>query len=112
MSTRSYQAFLKAVKKKHGITHKQAQKAYRRVSSRLNRPARGVDVRDHPRILRDSLNKKRRSVAKGSPKKGHKKTISVAKRIRTIEQWEDLYDDAVLFETEDVVSSADYGDTE
>jgi hypothetical protein len=90
---RNYNAWLRAVRKEFGITQKQAQRAYRKASRRLNRPLRGVDVLRHPRITRDA--------AKGTPKRptrGSRKRVAPRERkpprhtvrIETEKEWDDL----------------------
>ena len=107
MSIRSYNAFLKAVRRKHGLTQKQAQKAYRGVSSRLNRPAKGVDAKKHPGITADEARKSARKRAT-SPKSGASKPKGKGRIIRSIGEWRRLYHADGGYSVK-VVSSADYG---
>ena len=57
MSQRNYQAFLKAVKREQGATHKQAIATYNRVKERLGRAPIGADVKRHPRITKQEFEK-------------------------------------------------------
>ena len=61
MSIRNYNAFLKAARRTGGLSLPAARIKYRKVSERLGRPAKGTDVRNHPRIFRDSLSKRERA---------------------------------------------------
>lgn len=109
MSIRNYNAFLREVKRKHGITHKQAQRAYRKVSLRMGRPAIGRDVSRHPRITADSIRKtKARKGVKKVPGDAGQKGL---RTIRTIAEWERLFKffHGATFKDERIVSSADYG---
>lgn len=54
-SIRNYNAFLKAARKEHGITLGEARQAYRDVTAKLGRAARGVDVSRHPRITKAAV---------------------------------------------------------
>jgi hypothetical protein len=47
---RSYQAFVREVKSSKGLTHKEAQAAYRGMSERLGRAPAKADLARHPRI--------------------------------------------------------------
>ena len=53
---RNYNAALAALKAT-GITHKQAQSAYKGMKERLGRPVFGVDVKRHPRIAKQEAKK-------------------------------------------------------
>lgn len=56
MSTKNYQAFLKAARKRDGgLSLPAARKVYKKVAARLGRSPKGVDVKKHPRIFRESL---------------------------------------------------------
>src|SRR6516165_10669134 len=61
---RSYNAFLKEARAAHGLSLKEARAAYRNVSDRLGRPAKGVDVARHPRITKQESEKAVKAVAK------------------------------------------------
>jgi len=64
-SIQTYNAFLKEAKRQYGLTHKQAQTYYRKMSARLHHPAHALDLRKHPRIARGQLTKRQRA---GIPK--------------------------------------------
>lgn len=112
MSIRNYNAFLKAVKKKHGTTHKQAQSAYRRLSKKIGRPAKGVDVSKHPRLTRAALQgRKRGTVSRGGRVTRASEKPSRLRRITSIADWTAAIRSGQFgpVETQLVVSSADYG---
>jgi hypothetical protein len=67
VSIRNYNAFLRAARRTGGLSLPVARKAYRKVSARLNRPAKGIDVRNHPRIFRDALSKRERAKLAATP---------------------------------------------
>lgn len=71
MSTRNYQAWLKAArraaKRTGGLSLPAARKAYRKMAAHVGRPLKGTDVKSHPIIFRKSL-----------PAKNRKTTRSVA----------------------------------
>lgn len=110
-SIRNYNAFLKAARRTGGLSLPAARIKYRKVSARLGRSAKGTDVRNHPRIFRDSLSKRERAnipakkirkpVSGGKipggekriPRKRFEGPVSPpAKRlIRTIEEFESLH---------------------
>lgn len=52
MSIRNYNAFIKGVRARHGLSLAEARVAYRTTSERLNRPAKGVDVTRRPVIVK------------------------------------------------------------
>jgi hypothetical protein len=54
---RAYNGFLKAIKAARGISHKEAQQAYRGISERLGRAPKAKDVSAHPRITREEAKK-------------------------------------------------------
>jgi hypothetical protein len=58
---RSYDAFLRAAKKKYDLPHAKAQKLYRTLSERLDKPARVSDLKQHPRISKQEAEKAQRS---------------------------------------------------
>jgi len=82
---RRYQATLRALKKQ-GLTHRQAQTAWRVLRDRLDRSPRATDLRKHPRITRQVVKaapvkeraqraartreKRRQEKAKGKPEVG------------------------------------------
>jgi hypothetical protein len=51
---RAYNAFIRAIKGAQGISHKEAQQAYRGISERLGRAPKAKDVAAHPRITWDA----------------------------------------------------------
>ena len=58
MSQRSYQAFIKAIRKRHGgLSLPAARKAAKVAAVRLGRPVRGIDVKQHPRIVKEAVPK-------------------------------------------------------
>ena len=63
-SIRSYNAFLREARAQHGLSLKEARAAYRGVTERLGRPAKGVDVARHPRITKQEAQKAEKAVAK------------------------------------------------
>lgn len=52
-----YNAFLGAIKAARGITHREAQQAYRGLSARLGRAPKAADVTAHPRIVKAEATK-------------------------------------------------------
>jgi hypothetical protein len=60
MSTRSYHAFIKAARKTGGLSLPAARKAYHKMKDRLGRQPKGIDVKKHPRIFKQSLVSKSR----------------------------------------------------
>lgn len=105
MSIRNYNAFLREVRKKHGLTQKQAQAAYRKTATRLGRPAKGTDVKRHPRIVKESIRRRRKP--EGSRKEPGQRVRKV-RTINSISEWRRLRVDSGG-DTVRVVSSADYG---
>jgi len=61
VSIKNYNAFLRAARRTGGLSLPAARKVYRKVSKRLGRSAKGIDVRNHPRIFRDALSKRERA---------------------------------------------------
>ena len=59
MSIRNYNAFLKAARKAAsktgGLSLPAARKAYKKMSARVGRPLKGIDVKKHPRIFKESI---------------------------------------------------------
>jgi hypothetical protein len=76
---RSYNAFIKGARAKHGLSLAEARVLYRATSERLHRPAKGVDVSRHPRILAQEVKK-----AKGAPER--ERAARQRKIERTIEK--------------------------
>lgn len=56
-SIRNYNAFLRAAKSDLGISHTQAQRAYRSMAERTGRSLYAVDVARHPRMARQEAEK-------------------------------------------------------
>lgn len=120
MSIRSYNAFLKAAKARGGLSHKQAQAAYRVMSARIGRSLKGVDVKRHPRIFSESSGKARHGAgrrkspgekpARVPATKPSPAPSKVLKRIGTLAEWERSFNRFHgPFQTLIIVSSADYG---
>src|SRR5437667_459879 len=107
MSIRNYNAFLREVKKKHGVSQRKAQEVYRRTRDRLGRSAKGTDVKKHPRIVTEAV-KDRRSGNRGKAKGSGKHVKPNRGIIRSIAEWRQVRLDSGG-ETVQVVSSADYG---
>lgn len=63
MSIRNYNAFIKAARKKGGLSLPSARKVYHKVKARLGEPPKGTDVKKHPRIFKESLTAKDRTRA-------------------------------------------------
>ena len=120
---RGYNAYLRKAKKKFGLSHSQARAMYRAQSAHAGEPinSRAIDV--HPRIAKRFADiaktpiRKRKSVtgmagqsrtgtsagAAGiAPRKSGGISSPVAqktsKRIRTIREWDDFYDQADAYE--------------
>lgn len=55
MARRNYNAFLKAARRTGGLSLPAARKAYKKISERLGRPAKGNDVKQHPRIFKQTI---------------------------------------------------------
>lgn len=90
MSTRNYQAWLraarKAAKKTGGLSLPAARKAYKKMAARVGRPLKGVDVSKHPRIFRDSLPAKNRSATRSIASGGFRKQAGAATRASAVSQ--------------------------
>lgn len=59
-SIKNYNAFVREVKAVHGISHKEAQKAYASMRDRVGRPVYGSDVKRHPHIAKQEAEKAHR----------------------------------------------------
>ena len=118
LSIRSYNAFLKAAKARGGLSHKQAQAAYRVMRARIGRSLKGVDVKRHPRIFSESSGKARRGGGRKRPGEKPSKApaakptpTKVLKRISSLAEWERSFNRFHgPFQTLIIVSSADYED--
>jgi hypothetical protein len=59
VSIRNYNAWIKAARKAAdktgGLSLPAARKAYRKMAGRVGRPLKGVDVKKHPRIFKESI---------------------------------------------------------
>ena len=58
MARRNYNAFIKAARKTGGLSLPAARKAYKQITERLGRPAKGIDVSKHPRIFKQTITTK------------------------------------------------------
>lgn len=63
-SIRNYNAFIKEARAQHGLSLREARAAYKGVTERLGRPARGVDVGRHPRITKQEAQKASKQIAR------------------------------------------------
>lgn len=126
MSIRNYNAFLKAARRTGGLSLPAARKSYRKMAARLDRAPKGIDVKRHPRIFRDSLSKRelvnipRKAVRRaGLATKAARPKRAVSRKpepaierkrervIRTLAQWERELD-LMLQEDETYASSTEY----
>lgn len=77
---RSYNAFVRVAKRNEGLTHREAQAAYRSMKDRLGQSPTAKDIKAHPRMMRDAVKaakppapKKKAPAKKAAPKKAAKK---------------------------------------
>lgn len=120
MSLRNYNAWIRAARKASektgGLSLPAARKAYRKMSAKLDRPLKGVDVKNHPIIFKRSI-----PVRSGGLKAVSKKQVSVKRSatavlksrerprrsISTLREFEDSMD-LMLQEDIEYVSTAQY----
>ena len=87
---RNYNAALSAIKQAQGVTHKQAQAAYKNLATKLGHPVRGVDVKRNPKETTTAVNKVKRAEKKQAVEraKEKKKPVEAIEDIKIIEEWE------------------------
>ena len=104
---RSYNAFLRATKSKHGITHKVAQQLYREVKRELGRNPKGVDATRHPRIVsrnitnakrQSTIREKKRVEEKARQAREEKRIATAEAKARKVEDGDEWEEWAITFE--------------
>lgn len=115
---RSKNAFIKQAASSFGITKRQAGSLYSEFSKKYGGLVRGSDLRKHPIVARRLVEQTAKSNATAPARKSGKTSSgAVGQRgeperrssVRTIEDWNDVYDD-YDFEPVEYESSADYGE--
>lgn len=111
---KSYQAFLRAAKKKYDLPHAKAQKLYRSLSERLDKPARANDIKVHPRISKQEAERAARSRPRkkkiiGRPAAPAAPISPPKKRISSLSEWVGLQGMPSLdFVRADLAAGVDY----
>jgi len=82
MSVKNYHAFIRAARKHGGLSLPAARKVAKKVAARLDRPVKGVDVKKHPRIFRESIPKNARRKAAGLSVRSKRAGATVRKQTR------------------------------
>ena len=98
---------LKAIEKSGNLTMIDARKAYRKMSDRLGRPLKGVDVAKHPRIFRESMARRKRQKKQKPPGGGGGGEIKI-KRIESIDDFLLLHPLDLIGGEVEYVSQAEY----
>jgi hypothetical protein len=116
-SIRNYNAFLRAVKAEHGLTHRQAQQAAKAMREHIGRPVKGVDVERHPRLTKRFSDKAVRSRPPAARPPGRVErepvgagaaSVGIPAVIRDLPQYESLFDDEFFDFDVDYESTAEY----
>lgn len=131
---KSYQAFLRVAKRKYELPHAKAQKLYRDLSKRLDKPAKAADLKKHPRISKQEADKASRSRLKRAPGREIKKNERTGGGLKikpptgtgggggggggvasvsvtTLDQYYDLWDD-IDYDVEEYAGGLDYNGEE
>ncbi len=121
-----YHAFVRSAKKDFELSHKQAIGAYRAWVDKFGKPTSRNSIRDHPRVAKRIANDLRSTdvkqrpgerVSKPTAKRSERDTreqrtsggAGAGRRINSVSQWDDFYDDLPDYYVEWEVS-ADYGE--
>lgn len=117
MSFRHYNAFLRAAKSEHDISHYAAQELYRNVRDHLERTPFGTDVAAHPRIVSSYIGHAERFAEREKTERAERRAELVAERLEaeeqkradSLEEFEEQYDEADEFDFEEYTGAFDTG---
>jgi hypothetical protein len=125
---RGYNAYLRKAKKRFGVTHTQARKMYRLQSEKVGGPINSRELDRHPiiskrisvqaskpekptvkRVGRKARDNQGASRKRSAPASGGGRQEAVKRRVTTIRQWEQYYDEADEYEDLIVEAGVDTG---
>jgi hypothetical protein len=69
VSVRKYHAFVRGIKKSHGLTQREAQHAYRAVKEKLGKSPGAVDIKRHSQIVLRASNASKKAIPKAAREK-------------------------------------------